>query len=347
MTRLGRYAAILILLTGARAAAQVEVVAGGGTQAEGAATGIRLIEPFGVAFDREGNWYICEHKGQKIMRVDRGGTARRFAGTGVPGRSGDGGPADQAALSDPHGLVIAPDGAIYVADTVNHQVRRIDPKTRRIDTIAGTGEAGFSGDGGPAKAAQFNGAFAIALNRAGDRLYVADLGNRRVRLINLRSGNVETVAGDGSKGVPDDGAPARRSPLVDPRAVTVDSKGLLYILERGGNALRVVDSEGRIRTLIGPDTVQPPLKGPKHLCVDAQDRVVIADAENHLIRRYDPNTKTTPLIAGTGTKGAHIDKTNPLATELNRPHGVTIHPNGDLFVSDSDNHRVLRIRAGE
>jgi sugar lactone lactonase YvrE len=230
-----------------------------------------------------------------------------------------------------------------VADTLNHTIRRIDLKTRTITTIAGTGEKGYSGDGGPAIRAAFNGTFAIALHPAGDRLYIADLFNRRIRMLDFRDGMIRSVAGNGEKGVPADGSPAADSPLTDPRAVAADSRGNLYILARGGNALRVVDRSGTIRTVIAPGTVQPDLNGPKHLCIDNRDRVIIADAENHLIRRYDPKSRTTVTIAGTGRKGDHIDASDPLKTDLNRPHGVAIDRKGQLFISDSYNHRILRV----
>lgn len=291
------------------------------------APGTALVEPFAVAKDRAGNLYICEHKGQKITRVDPAGTASRFAGTGEPGYGGDGGPAAEAAFTDPHGLLIGPDNRMYVADTQNHRIRRIDLRTGIITTIAGTGERGYSGDGGPATQAQFNGTFGIALDAAGRNLYVADLGNRRIRKIDLESGTVTTVAGNGTRGVPADGAIAVESPLMDPRAVAAGAGGNVYILERNGNALRVAGNDGRIRTLIAPGSVSPDMKGPKHLWVDRDGSVIIADAENHLIRRYANGTLVT------------LD-TGP----LKRPHGVYVDRDGTLYIADSDNHRVLKVR---
>ena len=223
---------------------KVERVAGGGDQPlGGSATGARLVEPFGVAFDERGNFYICEHKGQRITRVDRQGKITLFAGTGMP--SG-------LIFNDPHGLVISRAQQMYVADTRNHRVVRIDLKTGAHAVIAGTGQPGFTGDGGPGTKATFNGTFAIDINQAGDKLYLTDLQNRRIRQLDLKTGIVTTIAGNGQTGVPDDGADAASSLLVDPRATAVDSKGAVYILERRGNALRVVDRQGKIRTLIGP-----------------------------------------------------------------------------------------------
>jgi len=232
---------------------------------------------------------------------------------------------------------------MYIADTLNHRVRKVDMKTGAISTIAGTGAAGFSGDGGPAAKAAFNGVFGIALSKSGQKLYVADLSNRRVRMIDLKTGIIRSIAGNGTDGIPADGALAAESPLQDPRAVAVDSKGRVYILERRGNALRVVESNGKIRTLIKPGSVSPNLNGPKHLCVDLQDNVIIADAENHLVRRYSPRDGSTVTIAGTGKKGDHLEPGDPLQSQLNRPHGVYVHKSGDLYISDSYNHRILRL----
>jgi sugar lactone lactonase YvrE len=327
------------------AAAKIECIAGCGTAALGGpAYGARLIEPFGVAFDQQGNWYICEYKGQRITKVDARGTITLFAGkepddTQAP----EGSLASQLKFKDPHGLVISKDQQMYVADTMNHRLIKIDMKTGRAAVLAGTGQPGFSGDGGPAVKAEFNQLYAVDLNTAGDKLYITDLRNRRIRLLDLRTGKVNTVAGNGEKGVPDDGADAAQSPLVDPRAAAVDSKGNLYILERGGNALRVLDKSGKIRTVIAPGKLEKDMNGPKHLCFDRQDNVIIADTENHLIRKYHPEDGTFVTIAGTGEKGDRLVAEDPLQTQLNRPHGVFIHRSGALYISDSDNHRVLKL----
>jgi sugar lactone lactonase YvrE len=344
---------LILLLSSRLLGAHIECVAGCGEGLENRAKGVKFVEPFGVAFDSKGNWYVCEHKGERIVRIDPAGNASVFAGTGKTGYSGDEGRATQAAFFDPHGLVVAKNQQMYVADTRNHCIRKIDLKTETISTIAGTGEANYSGDNGPASKAAFNGTFAIDLDRKATCLYVVDLTNRRIRKIDLKSGLVTTIAGNSEKGVPRDGDDATKSPLFDPRAVAVDSKSVVYVLERGGNALRAVDPKGTIRTLIGPASgagatspgsrVVPDLNGPKHLCVDLKDRVIIADAENHLIRRYDPKTAKTVVVAGTGEKGDHIVPDDPLKTQLNRPHGVFVHPSGALYISDSYNHRILKL----
>ncbi len=326
----------LISMPAAKLAAKIECVAGcGGGLLGGAAKEARLMEPFGVAFDKHGDWYICEYKGQRITRVDARGIITLFAGE----------ESSHLKFHDPHGLVIGKDQQMYVADTMNHRVIRIDLKTRQSAIVAGTGQAGYSGDDGPAINATFNQLYAVDLNRAGDKLYVTDLRNRRIRLLDVQSGVVTTIAGNGQEGVPADGAVAINSPLVDPRASVVDSKGNVYILERRGNALRVLDKQGRIRTVIGANTSSPApgLNGPKHLCVDRYDNVIIVDTENHLIRKYNPKDGTTVVIAGSGEKGIRLVPDDPLKTQLDRPHGVFVHSSGVLYISDSSNHRVLKL----
>jgi sugar lactone lactonase YvrE len=334
-----------VSLRAAKPNIKIECVAGCGSTPDGTAPGTQLMEPFGVAFDRQGNWYICEYKGQRVTKIDAKGMSSAFAGRRGDSQEPESATAGKLRFHDPHGLVIGKDQQMYVADTLNHRVVKIDLKTGRAATIAGTGQAGYSGDGGPAVKGAFNQLYAVDLNRAGDKLYLTDLRNRRIRLLDLKSGVVTTVAGNGQEGIPTDGAVAINSPLVDPRAVTVDSKDNVYILERRGNALRLLDKQGKIQTVIGPNKIirAPELNGPKHLCVDRRDHVLIADSENHLIRKYNPQDGSLEVIAGTGEKGSRLVPDDPLKTQLSRPHGVYVHASGALYISDSDNHRVLKL----
>jgi DNA-binding beta-propeller fold protein YncE len=349
-------ALILVLsVTGLAWADRIVVVAGGGDEPEGIpAARARLQAPFGVDFDRSGKrWYIVELIGGRVLQVDEKGKLVRVAGTGKKGSAGDGGPALQAEFNGMHSLAVAPGGDVYLADTWNNRVRRLEPKTGTVTNVAGTGEKGYGGDGGPAAKAKFGGIYCVALDPKGERLYLADLDNRRIRAIDLTTGIVSTVAGNGEKGVPEDGAVAVKAPLVDPRAVAVDRQGNVYILERGGHALRVVDPSGKIRTVVGTgkpgsagdggDARKAMLNGPKHLCIDNEGRVLIADTENHLIRMYLPREGTIVRLAGMGKRGAAGIGGDPLQAELNQPHGVCVHPNGSLFIADSSNNRVLQI----
>jgi DNA-binding beta-propeller fold protein YncE len=285
--------------------------------------------------------------------VDGKGVLTVVAGTGEKGDAGDGGPAKKATFNGMHNLAVAPSGDIYLADTWNNRVRKIEANTGVISAFAGTGEKGFGGDGGPAAKAQFGGVYCVALDPKGEQLYVADLDNRRIRAIDLKTNVVRTVAGNGKKGVPSDGAVAAEAPLFDPRAVAADAAGNVYVLERSGHALRVVSRDGKIRTVVGTgkagaggdggEAIKASLNGPKHLCVDAEGNVIIADAENHLIRKYLLKEGKIVRVAGTGKRGSAGVGGDPLRAELSRPHGVFAHPSGAIYIVDSDNHRILKI----
>ncbi len=333
---------------------RVVLAAGGGEGPDGSpALQAKLTSPFGIGFDPDGSLIFVEMTTNRLRNIDRQGLIQTLSGDGSKGNSGDGELAVDAKLNGVHGLAVSVHGDIYIADTWNNRVRRIDAKTRRITAFAGTGKKGFSGDGGPATAAEFGGVYALALDEAGGKLYLADLDNRRIRVVDLASGLVSTAAGNGEKGVPTDGALAASSPLIDPRAVAVDGRKNVYILERSGHALRVVDKDGKIRTVVGDGSagntgdgvsgLKARLNGPKHLCVDSKERVIIADTENHRIRIFDPADGTIRALVGSGAKGQKGLGGPALSVELNQPHGVAIGPNGLLYIADSSNNRIVMI----
>lgn len=335
-------------------AEKLVLVAGGKLEHEGvAATEAKLRGPFGVDFNRSGELFLVELGGGRVLKIDTAGRLTRLAGTGAKGDSGDGGPGLSAVFNGMHSLVVAPDGSLLLADTWNNRVRKFDPATGRVTAFAGTGEKGSSGDGGPATNARFGGIYCVALDPAGKRLYLADLDSRQIRMVDLATNVVSTVAGNGEKGVPSDGADAVKAPLVDPRAVAVDRKGNVYVLERGGHALRMVDSNGRIRTVVGTgkkgaegdggEAIKATLNGPKHLCIDLDDNVIIADTENHLIRKYLPKEGKIVRVAGSGRKGTGGIGGPPLEAEFSQPHGVSMTTSGTLYIVDSSNDRLLRI----
>jgi DNA-binding beta-propeller fold protein YncE len=299
-----------------------------------------LNTPFGVAFDSEDNLYVVEYKGNRILRAAPGGQLEPYAGTGEAGFGGDGGPAAEALFHEPHALATLP-GKLYVADTHNHRIRVIDLATGVIDTLAGTGERAMSEENTAGKAAHFGGPFSV--DARDGKVYVADLFNRRVRSVDALTGVVRTVAGNGEKGVPEDGARAAAAPLVDPRAAAIDRRGNVYVLERQGNALLVVNPQGEIRTLIGPEHPEIHLGAPKHIAIDLDGDVIIADDTNHRILEYNPDGGGWSVLVGTGVEGDAFVADNPPATQLRRPHGVAVHPSGDIYISDSNNGRVLRL----
>jgi DNA-binding beta-propeller fold protein YncE len=333
-------------------------VAGGGAENENVpATQAKLIAPFGVDFDKAGNMYIVELQGERVLKVDGKGILTILGGTGKRGDAGDGGPARQALFNGMHSLAVVQDGLltrVYLADTWNNRIRLLDPRAGTVKAFAGLpGKKAYAGDGGPALQARFGGIYCVALDFSGTKLALTDLDNRRIRIVDLKSGTVELAAGNGQKGIPKDGADANDAPLVDPRAACFDRQGNLYVLERGGHALRIVDPAGKIRTVVGAsgkagntgdggDARLATMNGPKHLCVDHDDTVIIADTANHVIRRYFPKDNKIIRLAGTGKKGASGDGGAPLKVSFNEPHGVTVHADGTLYIGDSLNHRVFR-----
>jgi sugar lactone lactonase YvrE len=340
-------ALLLLAATLTARADRIVLVAGGVDDRTGiAATQAVLKEPFGTEFDAAGNTWIVEMvSGNRLLKIDPAGVLHHVAGKLTPGFAGDGGPGLQAQLNGPHNLAVRPTGEILIGDTWNGRVRRFDPATATVSTLPGWQA--------PPGKERGNGPYCITLSPDGGKLHIADL--RQVHELDLASGQSRVVAGNGQKGIPEDGAVATEAPLVDPRAAAMDREGNLYILERNGHALRVVTPDGRIRTVVnasgkkgadgnGGPALQATMSGPKHLCIDRDGSVLIADAENHLIRRYLPKSGRIERVAGTGRKGAAGVGGDPLQCELARPHGVTVHPvSGELFLTDSYNNRVLKV----
>jgi hypothetical protein len=338
----------------ARAEKIVLVAGGGAAEKDAPAEQCALRDPFDVEFTPAGEMVIAEmERGNRVLQVDAKGILRVIAGTGAKGYLGDGGPATAASFSGIHNLMALPGGDLLLADSFSNALRRIDTKTGIIRTIAGDGKKGFRGDGGPASEAEFSTLIQISLDPTGSRLYMADIGNRRVRRMDLASGIITTIAGNGQGGVPGDGAEAVNAPLVDPRAVVPDATGGFYILERNGNALRYVDASGKIKTVAGTGkkgfsgdggpALAATMNGPKYVTMDHDGSVLIADAENHVVRRYSPKTGLITRVAGTGKAGAAGLGGDPLQCELRRPHGVTVARDGTLFIADSYNDRILKI----
>ena len=347
---------VVLLSTNSVQADKVVLVAGSGTEGDGAdATMAKVVQPFATQLAADGSLLFVEMVGgERLRSVSPDGKISTLAGTGKNGQSGDGDPGLKAEFNGMHNFLIAPNGTVYLADTFNNRIRKFDPKTGTLTAFAGNGKKGYAGDSGPALNAEFSQAICIAFGLGEKTLYVADIGNRRVRAIDMATGIISTFAGTGMKGQPKDGEPATNQPLTDPRAVCVDTKGNVYILERGGHRLYAVNPDGKIRAVagtgkagIGGDNgpaLKAAMNGPKFIACDRDDSVLIVDTENHQIRRYVPGEEVMKLIAGTGKAGSGGIGGDPLKLGLARPHGVMIHPKtGEIYIADSDNGRILKI----
>ncbi|MFM7135999.1 MAG: hypothetical protein ACKO1M_02870 [Planctomycetota bacterium] len=322
----------------------------------------QLNEPFAVAFDAAGRMYGVEYgRGNRLFRVAKPGAADAsiefVAGTFHATTPKDQVPPDSATRASEvrfhglHDVAVGRDGIVYVADTFAHRIRAYDPASRTVRVVAGTGSPGFAGDGGPAERAKVNQAYCSSLTTDSQALLVADIKNSRLRRIDLVTRLVTTVAGNGKGGRAIDGAPALETPLAGPRAACQTADGTIYLALREGNSLVAIE-KGVVRTVVnasgkagyggdggpGRDAL---LAGPKYVSLDRRGRVLIADTENHCIRRWDPATGTIELVAGRPTRKGTAIGADLFATELARPHGCSIDPAGRLVVADSDNDRVL------
>ncbi len=325
----------------------------GGSGDGGPATAAQIDNPFGVVRGPDGAIWFCEYSGQRIRRVAPDGTISTIAGTGQKGYDGDGGPALQATFNLPHELRFDANGDLYIVDMTNHAVRKIDMKTKIITTFAGTGVAGYSGDGGPAVKAQFKQPHSIQFGPDGS-LYVCDIGNHVIRKIDMQSGTISTFAGTGQKGKTPDGAPITGTPITEPRSLDFDKAGNLWVATRGGNQVFKIDLKAEKIFHIagtgksgftgnGGPAKEATLSGPKGIAIDAEGNVWLADCESHSIRMVNMKTGNLELIAGLNQKGDGPDG-DPLSCKMARPHGVFCDADGTVFIGDSEAHRVRLLR---
>ena len=322
----------------------------------GPAAEARLNNPFDVAFDAAGNLFLSDTFNHCVRKVDaRTGVITTVAGVGKAGFSGDGGPATSARMNEPYGVVLDRDNNLYVADRLNRRVRRVDARTGVITTVAGDGSKGASGDGGPAPRAGLVEPNGLALDRQGGRLLIADVADHRVRAMDLAAGTIATFAGTGRGRHDGDGGPARDASIHGPRAVEVGPDGTIFVLERQGNSLRAVDPRtGSISTFAGTGAKgdsgdggparDARFNGPKELAVDPAGNILIVDTENQAIRRIDGHTGTVTTVAGNRRLGGGGDGGPAVDARLARPHGVAVGPDGSMFIADTENHRIRKVR---
>jgi sugar lactone lactonase YvrE len=276
-------------------------------------------------------------------------------GTGRPGYAGDGGLAVEALLNGPFDVDFDGAGNLYVSDTSNHRIRRVDIRTGIITTVAGDGTAGFGGDGGPAIRASLDEPYGLVIDRLGN-LYFADRLNRRVRRVEIKTGLITTVAGDGSRAFSGDGGPAPEAGLVEPNGVAIDARGRLYIADVGDNRVRVVDpATGRIETFAGTGRRRhdgdggsaraASIAGARAVAVAPDGTIYILEREGNTLRAVAPGSGRITTVAGTGTAGYSGDGGPARSATFNGPKELAVDADGHVFIADTENHAIRRIDA--
>ena len=348
---------LCILIVGLSApslpAGEVATLAGNGTDSRtgdgGLAKDATCGQTYGLVVGPNGALYVCEITTHVIRRIDlRTGKITTVAGSGKKGYSGDGGPALEADLNEPYEVRFDKAGNMFFVEMVNNIVRRVDVKTGIITTVAGTGKKGFSGDDGPATKATLNRPHSIALDNH-DGLYICDIGNHRIRKVDLKTGIITTFAGNGKKQKTPDGAPLAETPLNGPRALDFDGDHSLYLALREGNAVYRIDLKSEtLHHLAGTGkkgySSKSPAKaaqlsGPKGIALGPNGDIYLADTESHTIRVIRQKTGMLETLVGNGSKGDGPDA-DPLNCKLDRPHGVFVDRAGNVYIGDSENNKV-------
>ena len=294
----------------------------------------RLDKVTDVAVDRLGNIYITDTYNQRVRRVDTSGIITTVAGTGERGYSGDGGPAVEARLSCPEGVALDGAGHLYIADTCNHRIRRVDA-SGIITTVAGIGERGYSGDSGRAVEARLTYPDDVAVDEAGN-LYIADTRNDTIRRVDT-AGTITTAAY-----------------VIGLEGIAVDKTGNLYIADSGNHRIRRMDTSGIITTVAGIGergysgdeglAVEAQLNRPYDVAVDGVGNLYIVDSGNYRIRRVDTVGIIT-TVAGIGERGYSGDEGLAVKAQLNQPYDVAVDGVGNLYIADSGNYRIRQVDA--
>ncbi len=336
-----------------RAVGQELVVAGSGIIGfggdGGTGTSAKLSSPNAVAVDTAQNLYIVDYDNERIRKLDTNGLITTFAGNGRPGYSGDGGPAAMASLRTPNGVAVDLAGRVYIADTDNERIRRVDVDGT-ITTVAGTGVRGFSGDGAAATSAELHAPSGVAVDDSGV-LYIADTNNNRIRSVGP-DGIIHTIAGNGVSGYSGDGGPAVEASISTPYGVGPGPDGSVLIAEFGNNVVRQVLTDGIITTLAGSATAGfggdggdpkiASLNGPTDVHVDSLGNIFITDFGNQRVRVIDSQTGLISTVSGNGQSACSGDSGPAVRAQLMYPAGLANEADV-IYIADAGDCRVRRV----
>jgi hypothetical protein len=317
----------------------------------GAATAASLALPTGIALDAAGNLYIADTLNNRIRKVNAAGVITTVAGSSREGFAGDGAAATSASLKEPRAIAVGAEGVLYIADTGNFRIRKVDANGV-ITTLAGTGTSGFSGDGGAAASASLSTVHGLTVDAAGN-VFFADSDNHRIRKVSA-SGTITTVAGNGGIGYSGDGMPATAATLAAPYGVAIDSSGRLFIADASNYRVRLVSADGTIFTYAGTGiygysgdgaaATAASITVPTSVALDAAGNLYLADRDNNRVRRVD-TTGVISTVAGNGTEAFSGDGSRATAANLNMPHGVAAGADGSIFIADTGNDRIRKVDA--
>jgi uncharacterized protein (TIGR03437 family) len=315
----------------------------------GPATRASLAYPLGVAVGPSGELYIADSGNHRVRAIDATGGISTLAGNGTQGFSGDGGPAPNAALNQPNGVAVDAVGAVYIADSFNHRLRKVTGD-KTIVTVAGNGIGGFAGDNGPAVSAALNRPFGVAVDASG-RLYIADELNQRIRSVSA-AGVISTIAGNGLFKYAGDGGPAGAASLNSPYTVARDTWGSFYIADTFNHRIRKIRLDGSIITIAGNGTrgfsgdggpaTNAALIEPYGVTADSAGNVYFADQGNHRVRKINAQGLIS-TVAGNGVGAASGDGGAATSASLNFPSGVAVDASNNLYIADSLNERIRKV----
>jgi serine/threonine-protein kinase len=306
-------------------------------------------EPFAVALAPGGGVLVADRAAHRIWRLDPSSARRTLvAGNGRPGFGGDGGPATEAAIGEPIDVVAGPRGDVYVVSEL--RIRRISAATGVIDTVAGTGERAFSGDGGPTTVAALNAPDSLAFDGAGN-LYVAEYENR-VRRIDAGTGVISTVVGNGAEGFSGDGGPARNALISHPHGLAVAAGGTIYLADTWNQRIRRVDPAGTITTVAGTGAqghggdggpaARAVFDDPVHVALGPDGALYVSDGSNNRIRRVGADG-VVRTVAGGGGATSPGDGGPATRARLALPNAVAVAPDGTFYVAEFEGRRVRRV----